>query len=115
MDTKGLKMAQPAAPSAPKTLLPGAKPPAAAAKPATARPFARKVKKEAKENLFVRLRNSSGFTIMLGLLITAVGVICFIPWHNQFSKIMLDLGLITSFFGFFMKVLDILIKIITER
>ena len=116
MDNQGLKgVPQKAVASGPKSSTSMSKGPAAVAGAAPIRPFARKVRKKSTEHWFVRLRNASGFTIAIGLLVTAVGLICFIPWHNQFSKIMLDLGLITTFYGFFIKMLDILIRVITER
>jgi hypothetical protein len=108
MDNKSLKMAPSNAVSANQALS------GAVAAKSSVRPFASKAKKKQKENFFIRLRSSAGFTITIGLLITGFGLMCFIPFRNQFGKIMLVLGLLTTFFGFIVKFTDILLRIILE-
>lgn len=66
-------------------------------------------------NLFDALRSLAGFLILLGLLVTGAGIICFIPFRNPLSVLMLDLGFVMVLGGFAVKILDILIKIIGDR
>jgi hypothetical protein len=116
MDNKGLKMAPASTVTTKKAS------PAKTSKSAsvvgvdepTIRPFAN-TNRKLKKNPFNSLRSSAGVVIAFGLLITALGVMSYIPYHNTPSKLMLDLGLITTFVGYITKCLDILIRIVVER
>jgi len=70
---------------------------------------------ETLADLFRALRSLSTFFVMFGMLILGTGIICFIPFRNPISVLILDLGFVLVLFGFAMKILDILIKIVGDK
>jgi hypothetical protein len=76
-----------------------------------ARPFDNKAKEQPKD-LLSTLIASSTFTTVVGMLLTGTGVICFVPFHNRFSKLLLIVGLVTALFGFLMKIIDVCLKFV---
>lgn len=64
---------------------------------------------------FARMVNAASFSVMLGLLITGAGLICFFGFYNRFSMYLFDAGFILVVFGIGVKVIDVLFKIIEGR
>jgi hypothetical protein len=83
-------------------------------KPSSSNRFPRKKQKK-KKTFLDTLISSSGFFLVMGLLIIGTGLICYKAFMNPFSKLVLDTGLVLSLFGLGLKVVDIFMKIIGSR
>lgn len=75
------------------------------------RKFAQKKAAQEQKTTWESLRASSGMFILIGLLVTATGLIVAEGFHNPLSKLAIVSGLLLFFLGFAVKMLDVLMQI----
>jgi len=72
-------------------------------------------KQQKKASFTEKLLASASLLIMMGLLITGTGIICYFAFRNPLSELFVDTGMILCLSGFALKIADICIKITGGR
>jgi hypothetical protein len=72
-------------------------------------------RKRQKDDPLSALFGLAGFIITMGMLIGATGLICYIPFHNIFSRAMLTVGFIFALSGLVIKIMEVFLKLIGVR